>query len=38
MKLVTFTHDGQTRTGALVDDYIVDLHAADDALPASMLG
>ena len=38
MKLVTFTHDGATRTGALADDaHVVDLRAADAAIPSDML-
>lgn len=35
MKLATFTHDGSTRIGAVVDDGILDL--ADDDLPSDML-
>jgi acylpyruvate hydrolase len=41
MKLVTFTHDGATRIGALVngsgDDYVLDLHKAEPKLPADMI-
>ncbi|MEM9315258.1 MAG: fumarylacetoacetate hydrolase family protein [Pseudomonadota bacterium] len=37
MKLLTFTHDGKTRIGALRDDGIVDLHATDSELPPDML-
>ncbi len=38
MKLVTFTHDGSTRVGALVDgDRVADLHAADALIPAALL-
>jgi 2-keto-4-pentenoate hydratase/2-oxohepta-3-ene-1,7-dioic acid hydratase in catechol pathway len=37
MKLVTFTHDGATRTGALADDaHVIDLHAVDPAIPSDM--
>ena len=35
MKLATFTHDGSTRIGAVVDDGILDL--VDDDLPSDML-
>jgi 2-keto-4-pentenoate hydratase/2-oxohepta-3-ene-1,7-dioic acid hydratase in catechol pathway len=38
MRLVTFTHQGSTRTGALAsDDAVVDLHAADSTIPPDML-
>lgn len=37
MKLVTFSRDGGTRTGAVVDDSVVDLPAADSAIPANMV-
>ncbi len=37
MRLVTYTHDGATRSGALRGDDIVDLNATDGSLPASML-
>lgn len=37
MKLVTFTHGGTTRIGALTDGGIVDLNATDPSLPADML-
>ena len=38
MKLVTFTHNGSTRIGAMSgDDTIVDLTAVDASLPATML-
>src|SRR5262245_5095892 len=38
MKLVTFTHEGTTRTGALLDDgSVLDLHAADAAIPDEMV-
>ncbi|MEL7536494.1 MAG: fumarylacetoacetate hydrolase family protein [Pseudomonadota bacterium] len=37
MKLLTFTHDGATRIGALRGENIVDLHAADPAVPADMV-
>ena len=37
MKLVTFTHQGRTRAGVLVDYRVVDLHESDAALPESML-
>ena len=36
MRLVTFTYNGSTRAGALVDDHVIDLHAADPSLPASL--
>lgn len=37
MRLVTFTHDGRTRIGALTDNAdIADLTAADSSLPQSM--
>ena len=39
MKLVTYTHAGTRATGAVVDDdHLVDLHAADPAIPPDMLG
>jgi len=40
MQLVTFSHDARVRLGALADQgaSIVDLAAADPALPADMLG
>lgn len=38
MKLVTFAHDGMTRTGAVLDDgSIVDLHETDPGIPAEMV-
>jgi 2-keto-4-pentenoate hydratase/2-oxohepta-3-ene-1,7-dioic acid hydratase in catechol pathway len=38
MKLLTFTLDGRTRTGALAGEaHVVDLPAADPAIPADML-
>ena len=38
MKLVTFTHNGTTRAGALVEgDLVVDLHAADVSIPGTLL-
>ncbi|MEM7281426.1 MAG: fumarylacetoacetate hydrolase family protein [Pseudomonadota bacterium] len=37
MRLLTFTHNGATRTGALRDDKIVDLNATDSEVPADML-
>jgi 2-keto-4-pentenoate hydratase/2-oxohepta-3-ene-1,7-dioic acid hydratase in catechol pathway len=38
MRLVTFTQHGTARTGALAtDDTVVDLHAADIAIPQDML-
>ncbi|MEM1155539.1 MAG: 5-oxopent-3-ene-1,2,5-tricarboxylate decarboxylase, partial [Pseudomonadota bacterium] len=36
MKLLTFTHAGSTRVGALRGDDIVDLHATDAEIPADM--
>ena len=36
MKLATFTHDGSTRIGAVVEDGILDLD--DDDLPSDMMG
>jgi len=37
MKLVTYLHNGKTSIGKVVDDAVVDLTAADPALPATML-
>lgn len=37
MRLLTFTHNGTTRTGALRGDSIVDLHAADPQIPTDMI-
>jgi 2-keto-4-pentenoate hydratase/2-oxohepta-3-ene-1,7-dioic acid hydratase in catechol pathway len=38
MRLVTYTLDGQTRTGALAsDDALVDLNRVDSAIPTDML-
>lgn len=37
MKLVTFTQNGSTRTGAIASDGVVDLHAADSSIPATMI-
>jgi 2-keto-4-pentenoate hydratase/2-oxohepta-3-ene-1,7-dioic acid hydratase in catechol pathway len=38
MKLVTFTHNGSTRIGAMAGhDAIVDLNAADSSLPGTLL-
>ncbi|MEM8842266.1 MAG: 5-carboxymethyl-2-hydroxymuconate isomerase, partial [Pseudomonadota bacterium] len=37
MRLVTYTLDNETRLGAQKGDGIVDLNAADSALPADML-
>ncbi len=37
MKLLTFTHKGATRIGALRGEHIVDLHASDPAVPAEMV-
>jgi 2-keto-4-pentenoate hydratase/2-oxohepta-3-ene-1,7-dioic acid hydratase in catechol pathway len=36
MKLATFTHDGHTRVGIVVDDEVVDLAAAAPDLPREM--
>lgn len=36
MKLATFTHQGQTRIGVVVDDAVIDLAAAAPALPRDM--
>jgi 2-keto-4-pentenoate hydratase/2-oxohepta-3-ene-1,7-dioic acid hydratase in catechol pathway len=36
MKLATFTHAGSTRVGVVVDEEVVDLGAADPALPDEM--
>jgi len=37
MRLVTFTHDGQTRTGLVTGDHVVDLPAASEGrVPATM--
>jgi 2-keto-4-pentenoate hydratase/2-oxohepta-3-ene-1,7-dioic acid hydratase in catechol pathway len=36
MKLATFTHAGSTRVGVVVDEEVVDLRAADPALPDEM--
>jgi len=36
MKLATFTHDGTTRIGVVVEDSIVDLAAAEPELPSDM--
>ena len=38
MKLVTFSHDGRTRIGAVVGDAVVDLAAAAPDLPTEMVG
>lgn len=38
MRLVTFEHAGRVRTGALVADRVLDLPAADPAVPADMRG
>src|ERR1700746_484548 len=38
MKLATFTHQGNTRIGVVVDDTIVDLAAAAPELPREMSG
>ncbi len=38
MKLATFTHDGTTRIGVVIDDGVVDLAAAAPALPRDMIG
>jgi 2-keto-4-pentenoate hydratase/2-oxohepta-3-ene-1,7-dioic acid hydratase in catechol pathway len=38
MKLVTFTHAGATRIGVVAGDAVVDLAAADPALPRTMIG
>jgi len=38
MKIATFTHDGVTRIGVVVEDSIVDLAAAEPELPRDMLG
>ena len=37
MKLATFTHGGGTRIGVVVEDAIVDLAAAEPALPRDMI-
>ncbi|MCG8441906.1 MAG: DUF2437 domain-containing protein [Caulobacterales bacterium] len=37
MRLVTFTHNGATRAGAVRNGEVVDLHAADPSLPGDML-
>ncbi len=37
MKLLTFTHNGATRTGALRGSRIVDLHATDPDVPSEMV-
>src|SRR6202046_3864824 len=37
MKLATFSHGGGTRIGVVVDDAIVDLAAAEPALPRDMI-
>lgn len=37
MKLVTFTHGGSTRTGALRGEDVVDLNATDSDIPAEMV-
>ena len=37
MRLLTFTHNGATRTGALHDDSIVDLNATDSDIPDEMV-
>src|SRR5258708_33640166 len=36
MKLATFTHQGNTRIGVVVDDTVVDLAAAAPELPREM--
>ena len=36
MKLATFTHQGSTRIGVVVDDAVVDLAAAAPELPREM--
>lgn len=38
MKLATFTHQGATRIGVVVDDGVVDLAAAAPDLPRDMIG
>jgi len=38
MHLVTFTHQGETRLGARVDDFVFDLNRAAPNLPSDMLG
>ena len=37
MKLVTFGQNGTSRTGAVVDDGVVDLHGADPSLAETMI-
>ena len=37
MRLVTFGRDGAIKAGAVVDDAVVDLSAADSAIPTNML-
>jgi acylpyruvate hydrolase len=37
MRLVTFLHQNQPRLGAQIDDFIIDLHRANPALPGEML-
>ena len=37
MRLISFTHNGSTRTGAAVDGGVVDLPAADASIPADMV-
>ncbi|MEO0495963.1 MAG: Rv2993c-like domain-containing protein, partial [Pseudomonadota bacterium] len=37
MKLVTFTHGEQTRTGVMTGDRIADLNAADGSIPSEMV-
>lgn len=37
MKLITYTHNGTTRTGAIKGDGVVDLNATDTAIPDEMV-
>jgi len=37
MKLVTFTHQGTTRVGVVVEDTVTDLAAAAPELPREMI-
>ncbi|MEL6286984.1 MAG: fumarylacetoacetate hydrolase family protein, partial [Pseudomonadota bacterium] len=38
MKLVTYTHNGESRLGALRGDEIIDLNKTDSEIPSDMLG
>ena len=37
MQLITYTHNGATRTGAIRDDQLVDLNATDATIASDML-